>query len=190
MFTILATMAMLAAQDTAPAPPPPPDKHAWLSFGRHHDFGLRKKNVGKYGWQVWIRTDNFTNKITCYVASLQTASQGRVTYADDTLGFEIKGYADPNTTWFMADGNPAQKLSSVWPTLYGRGQAVPQMGTNNLDHTIVLIPMESVLGSDHVYIRTRDKDKPKTFRLIGLQEALQAARDNGCTEGNYVRDKF
>jgi len=190
VFTILVAMAVLATQDSLPAEPAPPARHHWFSSAHRHDFSLRKKNVGKYGWQVWIRTDNFTGKIKCYVASLKSATQGRVTYADNTLGFELKGYADPNTTWFMADGNPAQKLSSVWPTVYGRGQAVPPMSVANLDRTIVLIPMESVLGSDHVFIRTTDTAKPKSFRLIGLEDALRAARDNGCTDGNYVRDPF
>ena len=198
MLTVLAAMGIMAmAQETDPAEAAPPPLHHWLqsvhmpSLRLHrHDLNLRKKNVGQYGWQVWVRKDNFTGEIKCYVASLKTATQGRVTYADGTMGFEVKGYADPNTTWFLADGNPAQKLSSVYQTVYGRGQAVPPMSTSNLDRTIVLIPMESVMGADKVWLRTSDKEKPKAFRMIGFPEALQAARDNGRTDGNYVRDKF
>lgn len=168
----------------------------WFGDGAHKihrqrlDTKMHKINHGKYGWLVVVRTDSFTGQITCFISSRKTAIQNRITYAGRTLGFAFDGYVNPNTTWFRADDNPAEKLSEVYPTLYARGQVVPPRNLDNLSKTIVMIPMESVEGADHIYIRPDDKSKPREFRLIGLKEALGTARDNGCTEDNYVREPF
>ena len=114
--------------------------------------------------------------------------QDRITYAGRTLGFTFDSYVNPNTTWFRADNNPAQKLTSVYPTLYARGQVVPPRSIKNLSKTEVLIPMESLEGADYVVIRIGDHDKPREFRLLGFKEALDNAAARGCTEDSFVRD--
>ncbi len=158
---------------------------------RHRvDTRVHKINHGQYGWQVVVRSDAFTGEIDCFISSRKTAIQDRITYAGRTLGFDFDGYVDPNTTWFRADDNPAQRLSSVYPTLYARGQVVPPRSLDNLSKTTVLIPMESVEGADHVLIRPEDNARPRSFKLIGFKEALQTAQDNGCTEDHYVRKPF
>lgn len=207
-MAIMATAAQdSGAQDTS-APASSPDAQEseassggyqrippWFHFPhkihrQRLDTKMHKINHGKYGWQVVVRTDAFTGEISCFISSRKTATQDRITYAGRTLGFGFDDYVDPNTTWFRADDNPAQKLSDVYPTLYARGQVVPPRSLDNLSKTIVLIPMESVEGADHVMIRTDDKSKPRSFKLIGFKEALATAQANGCTEDHYVRHPF
>lgn len=207
MLIALAAMAIMAtaAQDAPSQDAPtqdaaaPVEKHhlglPWIHFPhsvhrRHLDTKMHKINHGKYGWQVVVRTDSFTGEISCFISSRKTATQDRITYAGRTLGFAFDSYVDPNTTWFRADDNPAQKLSDVYPTLYARGQVVPPRSLDNLSKTIVLIPMESVEGADHVLIRTDDRSRPRSFKLIGFKEALTTAQANGCTEDHYVRQPF
>ena len=172
------------------------DNLPWFGGGghkirRHHiDTRMYRINYGQYGWLVVVRTDAFTGDVQCFVSTRKSATQDRVTYADRTLGFAFDTYVDPNTTWFRADDNPAQRLSAVYPTLYARGQVVPPRSLDNLTKTTVLIPMESVEGADHIKIRIDDKVKPRTFRLIGFSEALETATAHGCVDGHYVRQPF
>ena len=192
----MAIMATAAQDQDQSAKPPEHKILPWFGGNAHKihrhqiDTTMHKIHYGQYGWQVVVRTDAFTGEINCFVSTLKTATQDRVTYADGTLGFAFDTYVDPNTTWFRADDNPAQPLNSVYPTLYARGQVVPPRSLDNLSKSTVLIPMESVEGADHIKIRIDEKVRPRTFRLIGFKEALATAQASGCTDGHYVRQPF
>lgn len=142
---------------------------------------VRQKTYQLKGWMMTIQKDGFTGQVRCHLFSMRTLTQGRITYSQNTLGFEL----DPNETtlnaWYRVDGQPARRANDLYPRLVAAQVGGADGSLENPTGGIVLIPVADLVGASVVTIRTSERSAPKRFNLKGFDEALAAARYNGCS---------
>ena len=143
---------------------------------------VRTDDYNHQGWQISIRRDGFTGQTHCRLYRLKTLRQGRVTYAQHTLGFELGAKIDASRAWYILDNGPAKRWQDLYPGL--AAARVPLEGPGLLNPTggVVLIPLDQLADARVVTIRADEKTSPQRFELKGLAEALAAARLKGCSD--------
>lgn len=141
---------------------------------------VRHKTYQLKGWMMTIQHDGFTGKVRCHLFSMRTVSQGRITYAQGTLGFEMDQDVSTLNAWYRVDNQAVKRANDLYVRLVADRVAGAQGSLENPTGGVVLIPADDLIGAKVVTIRTDEKSRPRRFSLRGFDAALSAARYNGC----------
>lgn len=147
---------------------------------RRAGYKVRTKAYHLAGWDMRIQRDGFTGQTRCQLYSPAGLGQGRISYADGVLGFHLGAERDVAQAWYSIDDAAAQPWRADYPALIARRVSLDGGGLANPTGGVVLIPQEKLAGARTVTIRAAKGLAPKRFRLRGFEQALAAARANGC----------
>jgi hypothetical protein len=147
-----------------------------------------RKIYEQKGWIMMIQNDGFSGEVRCHLYSPSTLFQGRITYAQKTLGFEFDEDIDTLRSWYRIDSQGPRRWQDSFPDLASRRVPLEGKSLENPTGGVVLIPEEDVLEARQIWIRTHKNKSPKRFKLKGFKTALAAAQRNGCTsEDSFER---
>jgi len=147
---------------------------------RAHDR-VSEKTYQLHGWYITIRRDGFTGQTRCRLYFPKTLFQGRITYARDTLGFQLDENRSTLRAWYRIDRGETRRWQDIYPRLAASGVPLDGEDFDNPTGGLVLIPAVDLAAAKTVDIRANDTAPVKTFRVTGFAAALAAAKDNGCT---------
>ena len=152
---------------------------------------VRQTTYAEDGWTMTIRRDGFSGMVRCRLVSLKTLAQGRITYAGETLGFQLGDEDNALDAWYRVDGGPPRRWRDLYPQLAAQGVPLDQGPLDNPTGGLVLIPRDEVADAKVVMIKVGDHGPVRTFHLRGFARALAAAKYNGCAdEGSFERDPW
>lgn len=156
---------------------------------RRAGYKTRTRAYHLDGWDMRIERDGFTGQVRCRLFAPAGLAQGRISYADETLGFHLNPKEDAAQAWYSIDDKPPRPWRMDYPALVARRISLEGGGLANPTGGVVLIGQDLLAGAQTVTIRASPDSMPKRFRLKGFVQALAAARANGCAEpGAFVRD--
>jgi hypothetical protein len=140
------------------------------------------------GWRMVIRKDGFTGEVRCRLYTPKTLRRGRITYAQNTFGFQLDKDINTTEAWYRIDGGPARRWKEHFPVLKA-SRVQTEWGTfENPSGGVVLIPESELLTAREVTIKGSKKSSPKRFQIKGFQAAKAAALYNGCgSEDSFER---
>jgi hypothetical protein len=147
---------------------------------RRAGYKIRTKAYRLDGWDMRIQRDGFTGQTRCRLFSPSGLGQGRISYADGALGFHLDADRDVMQAWYSIDDAPPRPWREDYPTLVARRVSLEGGSLANPTGGVVLILREKLAGARTVTIRADTGAAPKRFRLKGFEQALAAARANGC----------
>lgn len=158
--------------------------------GMHRRAGYKVKTKAYHlkGWDMRIERDGFTGLTRCRLYAPGSVLQGRITYARGVLGFHLGEDVDVAGAWYSIDDKPPVAWRDDFP---GLAEIREPLRTENLFNPtggVVLIPRDKLAGARTVTIRSERGETPKRFRLKGFEQALVAARANGCAPTGDARD--
>lgn len=158
---------------------------------RHKTQKVRARIYDNKLWRMTIQTDGFTGEVRCRLIKMKTLTEGRITYAQKTFGFELGEDVNTLNAWYSIDNRPAKRWQSLYPALTANRVPLEGAGLENPTGGVVLLP-EAEIGDGHVVtIRADEKSQPREFKLKGFESALAAARYNGCAaDDNFERGKW
>lgn len=130
-------------------------------------------------WHVETTRDRFTQRVVCQVFQGNRA-RPEVSYDRDTLAFSFPRTRNTLAADFRVDGGPVRPWTSVYPSLVGSGATLAGKSMANPTQGWVIIPVGAVAGATTVTIRSRPTDRPRTFSVGGLGDALASASRLGC----------
>ncbi len=152
---------------------------------------VRETTYTQDGWTMTIRRDGFTDTVRCRLVSLKTLFQGRITYADEILGFQLGDGDNALDAWYRIDSGPPHRWQDLYPQLVARDVALDRGPIDNPTGGLVLIPKDQLAGARAVTIRVGDRGPVRTFRIGGFAAALATAKYNGCAdERSFQRDPW
>lgn len=155
---------------------------------RRAGYKVRSKAYHLAGWDMRIEHDGFTGQTRCRLFSPSGWGQGRISYADGVLGFHLDADRDVARAWYSVDDTAPRPWRDDYPALIARRVSLEGGSLANPTGGVVLIPQEILAGARTVTIRADRGRTPKRFRLRGFEEALAAARANGCSSAaSFVR---
>jgi len=149
---------------------------------RRAGYKVRTKAYHLAGWDMRIERDGFTNQVRCRLFSPGGLRQGRISYASGVLGFHLGADRDVAQAWYSIDDAAPRPWRDDYPVLVARRVSLEGGGLANPTGGVVLIPAESLAGARTVTIRADRDLAPKRFGLKGFEQALAAARANGCAD--------
>lgn len=147
---------------------------------KEHPYAVKRHLYGQDGWQMTIQKDGFTGQVTCQLFKLRTLSQGRITYAQQTLGFEMGKGVDVLKAWYKIDDQPTRPWQSLFHRLAANHIEIDAGPLENPTAGVVYIPVDDLAGARTVTIRARQSSRARAFKLSGFERALATARANGC----------
>lgn len=156
-----------------------------------HSDKIKQKVYGQNGWVMTIQTDGFTGKVRCRLVFPKTLFQGRITYAQKTLGFELGESENTLKAWYRIGNQPAKPWQDLYPALVGEKVPLGRGSLENPTNGVVLIPIEEIGNAQLVSIRVDENSPVKRFKLSGFTKSLAVAKVNGCAvDENFERDKW
>ncbi|MDR7115490.1 hypothetical protein [Caulobacter sp. BE254] len=195
---ILTSIALAAAlhlgQPSLSAPRAWPPRALGLpteGMRRRAGYKIRTKAYHLAGWDMRIQRDGFTGQTRCRLFAPAGLGQGRISYAAGVLGFHLDRDRDVAQAWYSVDDKPPRPWRDDYPALVARRVSLEGGGLANPTGGVVLIPTENLAGARTVTIRADHDATPKRFGLKGFEQALAAARANGCADpAAFVRDPW
>lgn len=158
---------------------------------RRAGYKVRTKAYRLAGWDMRIARDGFTGQVRCRLVSPGGLRQGRISYADGVLGFHLDPDRDVAQAWYSIDDAPPRPWRDDYPALVARRVSLEGGSLANPTGGVVLIPAEILAGAKTVTIRADRHVTPKRFGLKGFEQALAAARANGCADpAAFARDPW
>ena len=155
-----------------------------------HPFGEPQQIIRTYGtggWLLQVQRDRFSGQVRCRLTGWRLP-QPRMTFASGVVWFRFAPRTDTLDAWYRIDGAPARRWQDLYPEL---SQAGVELEGPSLDHPtggVVALPLRLVVGARQVTIRPTPRSQPRTFTMGGLQEAVDAARAQGCVaDSAFVR---
>lgn len=152
---------------------------------RHRRAGYRAKTkvYRLAGWDMRIERDGFTGQVRCRLFAAAGWGRGRMAYAHGVVGFHLGADQDVAGAWYGVDDKAVRPWRNDYPDLIAHRVPLDGGSLANPTGGVVLIPIERLAGASTVTIRADRQSKPKRFRLEGFEQALAAARANGCSDG-------
>lgn len=141
------------------------------------------------GWRMTIQTDGFTGRVRCHLFSPKTLTQGRITYAQGTLGFQLEESETAIGAWYRIDKGQTHAAEDLYPQLVANRVRTGGGPLENPTAGVVMIPRTELMGATVVTIRQAEGDTPRRFKLRGFEKALAAAEYNGCV-GQDVFERY
>jgi len=149
---------------------------------RRAGYKIRTKAYHLAGWDMRIERDGFTGLTRCRLFAPSGLGQGRISYADGVLGFHLDRDRDVAQAWYSIDDAAPRPWRDDYPVLIARRVSLEGGSLANPTGGVVLIPQEILAGARTVTIRADRDVAPKRFHLKGFEQALAAARANGCAD--------
>lgn len=149
---------------------------AW-PFGHHGQARTSRYLIP--AWHVDATQDRFTMRTVCRIFQGSRA-RPKVAYQRDTLAFAFAPSRNTLQAEFQVDGGPVQPWTSVYPRLIGTGATLSGRSMTNPTQGWVILPTSILAGAATVTIRTRPDDRPETFSVGGLADAVASGRRLGC----------
>lgn len=158
---------------------------------RHKAQKVKARTYDDKLWRMTIQTDGFTGQVRCRLIKMKTLTEGRITYAQKTFGFEMGEDVNTLNAWYSIDNRPAKRWQSLYPALTANRVPLEGASLENPTGGVVLLP-ETEIGDAHVVtIRADERSQPREFKLKGFESALAAARYNGCAaDDSFERGKW
>jgi hypothetical protein len=111
-----------------------------------------------------------------------------MSYAQGVVGFHLGSSHDAAEAWYSLDDRPPQPWRNDYPVLVAHRVSLEGGSLANPTGGVVLVPEGKLVDVRTVTIRAKADSTPKRFQLKGFQQALSAARLNGCT--SFERDPW
>lgn len=146
-------------------------------FGHHAQTETSRYLIP--AWHVEATRDRFTQRMRCSVFQGHR-NRPDVIYARDTLAFSFPRSRNTLTADYRVDNGPVQPWTAVYPALIGSGATLAGRSMSNPTQGWVILPVTVVAGATTVTIRSRPDDRPRTFSVGGLGDALASAKRLGC----------
>ena len=143
-----------------------------------HPFGEAQQATRTYelgGWFIQVEGDRFSGQIRCHL------SAPRMVFSSGAVRFRFSPKLNTLQAWYKVDSSAAQRWQDAYPALVELGASGDGPSLTNPTGGVVALPMAVLNGAREVTIRPTLHAQPRTFRLRGLEEALAAARRQGCT---------
>jgi hypothetical protein len=158
---------------------------------RRSGYKIRTKSYHLDGWEMRITRDGFTGQTQCRLFAPKDLRQGRISYANGVMGFHLDPDHDVAQAWYSVDDKPPRPWRDDYPVLMARRVSLEGGGLANPTGGVVLIPTETLTGARTVTIRAEREASPRRFRLRGFEQALVAARANGCADpASFAREPW
>jgi hypothetical protein len=189
--TILATLIAIGLflsfdfnSEAREAAPIKPNKSTIFNIKKwfHNPDAVKHLHYNIDNWQLIIQKDGFTGRVSCQLYRLKTLSQGRITYAQETFGFEMGTDDNSLNAWYRIDKSPAKAWQDIYPTLAENRVKLLGGTFENPTGGVVLIPATEVKNAKAVTIRIDQKKAPKRFLLGRFEKAKSAADRLGCNQ--------
>lgn len=146
-------------------------------FGHHAQTETNRYLIP--AWHVDATRDRFTGRIECSVYQGHRRRPA-ISYARGTLAFAFPSSRNTLTADFQVDGGPVRPWTSVSPALTDAGASLAHTSMTNPTQGYVLLPVDFLRDATTITIRSRPKDRPRTFSIGGLRDAVASARRLGC----------
>jgi hypothetical protein len=158
---------------------------------RRAGYKIRTKAYHLAGWDMHIQRDGFTGQVRCRLFSPAGLGQARISYASGVLGFHLDRDRDVAQAWYSVDDRSPRPWRDDYPELVARRVSLEGGSLANPTGGVVLIPQEHLAQARTVTIRPDRDVAPRRFRLKGFEQALAAAKTNGCADpAAFVRDPW
>ncbi len=131
------------------------------------------------GWLLTVSHDRFTDALAC---SLKTRA---MYYRNQTLIFRVKRGLETTHAYYRVDDGPTTPVSSVFHEVEGHGFFPRRGWIDDPAGGDVALPVSYVRDADRVWIRASIKMAPTLFKVSRLEDALDRAHDEGCTEASF-----
>lgn len=130
-------------------------------------------------WHIDTTRDRFTGRAECRVYQ-GSRTRPSVSYARKTLAFAFPRSRNTLMADFQVDRGPVRPWTSVTPSLTAAGATMANTSMTNPTQGYVILPVALLANATTVTIRSRPKDRPRTFSIGGLGDAIASARRLGC----------
>lgn len=178
---MLATAALQLAQPTFL---PSLDRLGLPTAGmrRRASYKTTAKAYHLAGWDMRIEHDGFTGQVRCRLFAAAGWGQGRMGYAQGVVGFHLGAGKDVAGAWYRIDDKAVRPWRDDYSDLIARRAPLDSGSLTNPTGGVVFVPAERLAGAGTVTIRASRHSRPKRFQLKGFEQALTAARANGCSD--------
>jgi hypothetical protein len=150
-----------------------------LSPFHHHRAQVTRHHYVTGAWMLTVGHDNFTDALTC---SLKTRT---MQYRSETLIFHIRRGLETTHAFYQVDDRPAAPVSKAFHEVETHG-IFPRRGwIDDPAGGDVALPVSYLRDADRVAIRASTRMAPTVFKVNQLDDALDHARDAGCTEASF-----
>ncbi|ESQ87825.1 hypothetical protein ABENE_16870 [Asticcacaulis benevestitus DSM 16100 = ATCC BAA-896] len=158
---------------------------------RHKAQKVKERTYDAKLWRMTIQTDGFTGQVRCRLMKMKTLTEGRITYAQKTFGFEMGENVNTLNAWYSIDNRPAKRWQTLSPVLAANRVSLEGASLENPTGGVVLLPEAEIGNARVVTIRANEKSQPREFKLKGFESAVAAARYNGCAaDTSFERGKW
>ena len=128
------------------------------------------------GWRLARTDDPFTATSGCKLERRDVRMfSGVVTFS---FGKEV----DTANAVYKLDGGPVRTAGELGPEVAGHGVSYLSGNTYNPSDGRVRVPWTTLAGARRIDIRVNAKRRPRSFALDGLDAAVAAARQGGCSD--------
>ncbi len=124
--------------------------------------------------------DRFTDALTC---SLKTPTMH---YRDETVIFHLKRGLDTTHAFYKVDDGPAAPVSNAFHEVETHGFFPRRGWVDDEAGGDVALPVSYLRDADRVWIRASTKMAPTVFKVNRLEDALDRAHAEGCTEASFM----
>lgn len=130
-------------------------------------------------WSFSQSRDRFTQHLTCQV---YTGPRGRplVSYGRQAVTFRFPATVNTLQADYRLDSGPTRSWRDELPTLAETGFTPDRGGLDNPTGGLITLPARELSGVHLVTIRATPGSRPRAFSIDGLDDAIAAARAQGC----------
>ena len=152
---------------------------ALTSVLHHHQPQVTRHRYVTGGWLLTVGQDHFTDALTC---SLKTRTMH---YRNETLIFHLKRGLETTHAFYKVDDGPAAPVSNAFHEVETHGFFPRRGWVDDPAGGDVALPVSYLRDADRVWIRASTKMAPTVFKVNRLDDALDHARAEGCTEASF-----
>jgi hypothetical protein len=146
---------------------------------QHHRPQVTQHRYVTGGWLLTVGADRFTDALTC---SLKTRTMH---YRNRTLIFRLRHGIDTTHAFYKIDDGPAAPVSKAFHDVETHGFFPRRGWVDDPAGGEVALPVSYLRDADRVWIRASTTMTPAVFRVNRLDDALDEARAQGCTEASF-----
>jgi hypothetical protein len=152
---------------------------AFTSVLHTHQPQMTRHRYATGGWSLTVSHDRFTDAVTC---SLKTRT---IRYRNETLIFHLKRGLETTHAFYRIDDGPAAPVSKAFHEVEAHGFFPRRGWVDDPAGGDVALPASYLRDADRVSIRASTKMSPIVFKIGRLEDALDYAREEGCTEASF-----
>ncbi len=149
-----------------------------------HPLGHHRPQVTRHryvtgGWLLTVGRDHFTDALTC---SLKTRT---MRYRSETVIFHLGRGLETTHAVYKIDDGPAAPVSDAFHEVEAHGFFPRRGWVDDPAGGDVALPVSYLRDADRVSIRASTRMAPAEFKVNRLDDALDRARAEGCTEASF-----